>query len=322
MASFRVRVINSMLRLRVKPRLAACLTAMEARKIFLGTPMPPPLGVRFTPSVLGGVPGEWAEAKATDGPRVTLLYLHGGGYIGMSSATHRNLTAAYARRGFRVFAPDYRLAPEYPFPAAVEDATAAWRGLRARVAGPIYAAGDSAGGGLTLALLMRLRDLGERGPEAACLFSPWTDLAVTGASARTNETRDPLLVASGIHKVAAVYLDGADPRNPLASPLYGDFAGLPPLMFFVGDTEVLLDDTLRAAERARQAGVPVELRLGRDMPHVWPILNRVTPEGRHAMDEAAAFLRGLPERVPRPALRAVSAATLSPAATRGAIPSS
>jgi acetyl esterase/lipase len=322
LASFRVRVINSMLRLRVKPRLAACLTTLEARKVFLGTPMPPPLGVRFTPSALGGVPGEWAEPKAAGAARATLLYLHGGGYIGMSSATHRELTGAYARRGFRVFAPDYRLAPEYPFPAAVEDATAAWRVLRARVAGPIYAAGDSAGGGLTLALLMRLRDLGERGPDAACLLSPWTDLAVTGASAQTNEIRDPLLVASGIHKVAAVYLDGADPRNPLASPLYGDFAGLPPLMFFVGDTEVLLDDTLRAAERARKAGVSVELRLGRDMPHVWPILNRVTPEGRRAMDEAAAFLRGVPERVSRPSVRAISAATLSAAATRGAIQSS
>ena len=295
MVSLRARLINAIMRRRVKSKLAGCVTPLEARKIFQGRPLPGPRGVRFTPAVLGGVAGEWAEAKSPPA-RATLFYLHGGGYIGMSAATHRNLTGAFARRGFRVFAADYRLAPEHPFPAALDDATAAWRGLQLRVAGPAYAAGDSAGGGLTLALLMRLRDLGERRPDGACLFSPWTDLAVTGASIRTNEKRDPLLVGSEVAKVAAAYLGGADPRTPLASPLYGDFAGLPPLMFFVGDTEVLLDDTLRAAERARDAGVPVEVRVGPDMPHVWPFLNRITPEGRRAMDEAAALLLGVPER--------------------------
>ena len=309
MASLRARLINSIMRRRVKGRLAACATSLDARKMFHGRPLPGPFGVVFAPAALGGVAGEWAEAKAGGPARATLFYLHGGGYIGMSPATHRHLTGAFARRGFRVFAADYRLAPEHPFPAAVEDATAAWLGLRARVAGPAYVAGDSAGGGLTLALLMRLRDLGERGPDGACLFSAWTDLAVTGASTRTNENRDPLLVSSGLERVAAAYLDGADPRTPLASPLYGDFAGLPPLIFFVGDTEILLDDTLRAAERARALGVPVELRVGPDMPHVWPFLNRITPEGRRAMDEAAAFLLGAPERAAIPAAAEASAAT-------------
>jgi len=290
MASLRARLITLIMRRRVKSRLAGCVTLIDARKVFQGRPLPGPTGVRFTSATLEGVPGEWAESKSAGPTRATLFYLHGGGYIGMSSETHRYLTGAFARRGFRVFSADYRLAPEHPFPAAVEDAMAAWRGLRARVAGPVFVAGDSAGGGLALALLMRMRDLGERGPDAACLFSPWTDLAVTGASTRTNEKRDPLLVASGLDKVAAVYLDGADPRDPLASPLYGDFTGLPPIIFFVGDTEVLLDDTLRAAERARKAGVTVELRVAPDMPHVWPFLNRILPEGRHAMDEAAAFL--------------------------------
>ena len=249
--------------------------------------------MRFAPAALGGVAGEWAESKGTRPAEATLFYLHGGAYIGMSPRTHRNLTGAFARRGFRVFAADYRLAPEHPFPAALDDAAAAWRALRAKVRGPLYAAGDSAGGGLTLALLMRLRDMGEQPPDAACLFSPWTDLAVTGASTRTNANRDPLLAANGLDKVAEAYLAGADPRNPLASPVYGDFTGLPPLIFFVGDTEILLDDTLRAAERARDAGVKVELRVAPDMPHVWPFLNRVTPEGRRAMDEAAAFLFGV-----------------------------
>jgi epsilon-lactone hydrolase len=313
MASLRARLINSIIRRWVKGRLAACDAPLDARKVFEGRPLPGPFGVRFTPAALGGVAGEWAEAKAGGPARATLFYLHGGGYIGMSPRTHRYLTGAFARRGFRVFAADYRVAPENPFPAAVEDATAAWLGLRAHAAGPAYVAGDSAGGGLTLALLMRLRDLGERAPDGACMFSPWTDLAVTGASTRTNQNRDPLLVSSGLAKVAAAYLNGADPRTPLASPLYGDFAGLPPLIFFVGDTEILLDDTLRAAERARVAGVPVETCVARDMPHVWPFLNGVTPEGRRAIDEAAAFLLGHPEHAARQAASEPSAATLSAA---------
>ncbi|HZZ62250.1 MAG TPA: alpha/beta hydrolase [Roseiarcus sp.] len=308
MTSLRARMLNSIMRRRVKSRLAGCVTTLDARRVFLGTPLPGPFGARFIPAAPGGVAGEWVEAKAAFPVRATLFYLHGGGYIGMSPATHRELTGAFACRGFRVFAADYRLAPEHTFPAALDDAVAAWRALRTSVSGPIYAAGDSAGGGLTLALMLRLRDLSERNPDAACLFSPWTDLAVTGASTRTNESRDPLIVASGLAKVAAVYLAGADPQNPFASPLYGDFTGLPPLIFFVGDTEVLLDDTIRAAERARAAGVRVELRVGPDMPHVWPFLNRITPEGRCAMDEAAAFLLGVQEsgesrRAPEDAVR-------------------
>ena len=302
MASLRARAVNSVLRHRIKRRLAACATPLEARKVFQATRFPSPFGIRFVPAELGGVPGEWAESKRTRPADAALFYLHGGAYIGMSPRTHRSLTGAFARRGFRVFAADYRLAPEHPFPAALDDATAAWQAMRAMISGPICVAGDSAGGGLTLALLMRLRDMGDRPADAACLFSPWTDLANTGASTRTNANRDPLLAAGGLDKVADAYLAGADPRNPLASPVYGDFTGLPPLIFFVGDTEILLDDTLRAAERARAAGVPTRLRVAADMPHVWPFLNRVTPEGRRAMDEAAAFLLGAlrPGAPPRP----------------------
>jgi len=296
MASLRARLVNSILRRRIKRRLAACATPQESRKVFNGQWLPPPRGVRFSPGALAGVAGEWAAAKAAGRARSALFYLHGGGYVAMSPKTHRSLTGAFAKRGFRVFAPDYRLAPEHPFPAAVDDATAAWRAFRAEGDGPACVAGDSAGGGLALALMMRLRDAGERGPDAACLFSPWTDLAATGASVCANEERDPMLVASGIATTAAAYLGGADPTTPLASPLYGDFAGLPPLIVFVGDTEVLLDDSLRPAERARAAGVPIELRVEPDMPHVWPFLNRLMPEGRRAMDEAAAFLLAAAER--------------------------
>jgi acetyl esterase/lipase len=308
MTSLRARLVNSILRRWVRRRLAACATPLEARKVANAQWLPAPRGVRFTPSALAGVPGEWAEAKVAGPTRAALFYLHGGGYIAMSPATHRPLTGAFAKRGFHVFAADYRLAPEHPFPAAVDDATAAWRAFRAEVGGPACVAGDSAGGGLALALMMRLRDAGERSPDAACLFSPWTDLAVTGASTRANERRDPMIVASGLATTAAVYLGDADPRTPLASPVYGDFAGLPPLIVFVGDTEVLLDDSLRAAERALAAGVRVELRVEPDMPHVWPFMSRLLPEGRRAMDEAAAFLIAAAERAPVPKASIASAA--------------
>jgi acetyl esterase/lipase len=245
--------------------------------------------MRLTPATLGGVVGEWVEPE-NGGVEATLLYLHGGGYIGMSPRTHRALTGGFALRGFRVFAADYRLAPEHRFPAALDDATAAWRALRAQVVGPIFVAGDSAGGGLCAALLLNMRDHREKGPDAACLFSPWTDLAGTGASLKTNRHRDPMVVADGMQAVAAAYVGAADPRTPLISPIYGDLAGLPPLLIFVGDSEILLDDARRLAERARAAGVAVELRVYPDMPHVWPFLSAILPEGRQALDEAAAFL--------------------------------
>ncbi len=168
--------------------------------------------------------------------------------------------------------------------------TAAWRALRAQVEGPIYVAGDSAGGGLALALMLNLRDHKEHGPDAACLFSPWTDLAATGASVKTNRDRDPVLAFDNVQMIAAAYAGEAGLRTPLISPLYGDLAGLPPMLVFVGDTEILLDDAKRVVERARSAGVFVELRIFPDMPHVWPGLNVILPEGRQALDEAAAFL--------------------------------
>lgn len=289
MTSIRARFFNFLLRHTVKRGLAAARTPYDVRRVFNATRPLTPRGVIFTPATIGGVPGEWAEPKA-GGTRGTMLYLHGGGYVAMSPRTHRAVTGAFARRGLRVFAADYRLAPEHPFPAALDDAAAAWRGLRAQVEGPAFVAGDSAGGGLTLALLLRLRDLGARLPDAACAFSPWTDLAITGASMVGNAERDPLLVSKGIETIAVAYCGATDPRDPLVSPLYGDFSGLPPLMIAVGDTEILLDDALRVAERARAAGVRVDLRVARDMPHVWQFANRITPEARRSMDDAAAFL--------------------------------
>ncbi|MFT4097754.1 MAG: alpha/beta hydrolase [Rhodoblastus sp.] len=290
MTSLRARFINFALRHSVKRGLSKSKTPQDVRRVFNSARAFPPRGVIFTPATLGGVPGEWVEAR--DVPATgAMLYLHGGGYVGMSPRTHRAITGGFAKRGLRVYAADYRLAPEHAFPAALDDATAAWIALRAIVAGPCYVAGDSAGGGLTLALLLNLRDKGLPLPDAAIAFSPWTDLAITGATMKTNAERDPLLVSEGIETIVEAYLGAADPRNPLASPLYGDYSGLPPILFSVGDTEILLDDSLRAAERARAAGVTTKVCVERDMPHVFVFANRWTPEARRAMDEATAFLQ-------------------------------
>jgi monoterpene epsilon-lactone hydrolase len=290
MGALRRSLINLLLRNVTKRRLSSCRTPLDVRSASYPTGLATPTGVRFVEDSVGGVPGEWAEAKkrAADG---TLLYLHGGGYVGMSARTHRMITGAFALRGFRVFAADYRLAPEHKFPAALNDAMAAWRALRAQIEGPICVAGDSAGGGLALALLLALRDHREQGPVSACLFSPWTDLAATGVSATTNRFRDPVLDFDVAEMLARAYAGEADLRNPLVSPLYGDMTGLPPMALFVGDTEMLLDDSTRVAERARSVGVTVDLRVYRAMPHVWPALHMLLPEARQALDEAGVFLR-------------------------------
>jgi monoterpene epsilon-lactone hydrolase len=272
-----------------------------------------PKGVLFSDSKVGGIAGEWAEPKKGGAAYGTLLYLHGGGYVSMSPRTHRSIAGDFALRGFRVFTPDYRLAPEHIFPAALEDVTAVWRGLRAQVEGPIFVAGDSSGGGLATALLLSLRDKGDQGPTAACLFSPWADLACTGESLRLNRDRDPMQATNCIEMLATTYVGQADPRSPFVSPVYGDFTGLPPLLIFAGDTEVLLDDAKRLAERAASQGVSSNLRIYPKMPHAWPLLSAILPEGRQAVDEAAAFLREAAPRFLGDWLRSQRSATPQPA---------
>jgi len=239
--------------------------------------------------------GEWLVRQTAAAPATcTILYLHGGGYYFCSPQSHRSITFGLApRTGADVFSLDYRLAPEHPFPAAVDDAVAAWRQLLAagRPAASMVIAGDSAGGGLALATLVALRDAGDPLPAGAVLYSPWTDLASTGASIRENDGRDPMFCGDVFARVAPLYLGTASATHPYVSPVYADLHGLPPLFMLAGCTETLLDDTRRAADRARAAGVEVDCRIGRDLPHVWPIYAPFLPEARQALDDTARFVR-------------------------------
>ena len=290
MASWQAHLTVLILKLRVKRKLKAETDIAVARATLSAIKHKVPAGVSAASETVGGVDGEWLR-PATGTPAGTLLYLHGGGYFACSPQTHRPITGGFARRGLAVFAPDYRLAPEHPFPAAVDDAVAAYRGLLANGVAPetLVVGGDSAGGGLALALMLTLRDAGEPMPRAAVLFSPWTDLAGTGETLRSNTKRDAMFPGEGMERAAEPYLAGADSRTPLASPLYADLAGLPPLLVHAGSYEVLLDDSRRLAERARAAGTSVTLQTWPVVPHVWQLFPM--PEAGQSMDAAAAFLR-------------------------------
>jgi len=245
---------------------------------------------------LGGVPGEWVESASASKPAVAVLvYLHGGGYFACSARTHRPFTTTFAQRGLRVYAPDYRLAPENPFPAGLDDAVAAWHAVRAEIgpSTPMVIGGDSAGGGLALATMLKLRDGGAALPAAAALFSPLTDLVGIGESRRSNDRRCAMFFGSGLARATEFYMadTGGDPRHPLVSPLYADLRGLPPLLIHVGADETLRDDSTELATRARAAGVRVELTLWPGVPHVWQMFHPFVPEGRQSLAAASAFLR-------------------------------
>jgi len=304
MASWQAHALDLLCRLTIKRRLKKSpeLAAVRAAMSGGNRPLPTPSGVSFQATVLGGVPGEWAIAEGTGPNAPTLLYLHGGGYFACSPRTHRPITASFAKAGFAVFVPDYRLAPEHPFPAALQDAEAVWDALRqdGRPASRMALAGDSAGGGLALALLLKLRDSRKTLPAAACLFSPWTDLAGTGASVITNQRRDALLWGPGLLTGAAFYAGTTDPRVPYISPHYGDFQNLPPLLIHVGAREILLDDSRRLAEAAAKAGVRVDLRVWPVVPHVWQLAQSFVPEARESLKLAGAFLRDAVADAPAP----------------------
>jgi acetyl esterase/lipase len=287
MASIQARAAAFLVKARLKGRLHRARDVATIRKLMTPPPSRIPTGVRVEPGEAGAIPGEWVQGRES---RATMLYLHGGGYVACSPRTHRPIAAGFARSGFRVFVPDYRLAPEHVFPAALEDACSAYRALRSQGAESVVVAGDSAGGGLSLALMLTLRDAGEPLPAAAALFSPWTDLAASGGSLIENSSCCAMFYGEDIGATARLYLGDADPRHPLASPLYADLSRLPPMMIHVGQDEVLLDDSRRLAEKARAAGGHIELKIWPKVPHVWQLATSFIPEARKSIEEAAAFL--------------------------------
>lgn len=240
----------------------------------------------------GGVNAEWIAAPGAAQDRV-ILYLHGGGYVLGSINTHRAMISRIARASnARALAIDYRLAPEHPFPAAVDDSIAAYRWLLAQgyKPGRIVISGDSAGGGLTISALLAIRDAKLPMPAAAVPISPWTDLQGTGESIRTRAARDVMVTQGNLAQSARQYYGANDQKNPLISPVYADFRGLPPMLIHVGDAEILLDDATRVAARAQAAGVKVDLEVWDDMPHVWHVFAKILPEGQQAIDKIGKFV--------------------------------
>ena len=248
---------------------------------------------RYSRTNAGGVTAEWVTAESASDSRV-VLYLHGGGYVIGSPRTHRPLMAelSQASKG-RVLGLDYRLAPEHPFPAPVEDSVAAYRWLLSEGYDParIAVAGDSAGGGLTVAMMVQARYLGLPVPGAAVCISPWVDMEGLGESMETRAAADPMVGKENLMVSAKTYLGGSDPRAPLAAPLYADLRGLPPMLIQVGDAEVLLDDSTRLAGIAREAGVEVEMDVWDDMIHVWHLFAPILPEGKQAISQAGEFIK-------------------------------
>jgi acetyl esterase/lipase len=251
--------------------------------------------IELRPVDLDGVPGEWSIAPGSDEARV-LMFFHGGGYCSGSLVSHRRMvTEAGRAAGMRTLAVDYRLAPEHPFPAALEDALAAWRWLRRHgiTAHRIIVGGDSAGGGLSVALINALLAADQEAPACAWLVSPWTDLTLSGTTLQTKDAVDPLIHKGYLAELAEAYVPtGVDRRDPRLSPLFADLRGLPPTLVQVGSEETLLADATRFAEAAGAAGVPVTLEIWPHMIHAWPLWNAGLSAGRDALANAGAFMRG------------------------------
>jgi monoterpene epsilon-lactone hydrolase len=243
---------------------------------------------------LDGVPGEFSIVPGSDPSRV-LMFFHGGGYCSGSIVSHRRMVTEAGRAGgVRTLAVGFRLAPEHPFPAAYDDALTAWRWLRTQgiAANNIAVGGDSAGGGLTLALTMRLRAAGEPMPGCLWLSSPWTDLTMSGATLATKDAVDPLIHKPYLEELASAYVPAGMARaDPRISPLFADLRGLPPMLIQVGSAETLLDDSVRFAGSAGAADVPVTLEVWPDMIHAWALWNAKLAAGRDALKSAGAFIR-------------------------------
>lgn len=242
---------------------------------------------------VAGRAAEWVTAPGSQTGRA-ILYLHGGGYVMGSANTHRSMVGELSRAAqAAALLLDYRLAPESPFPAAVEDGVAAYKWLLDQGFAPknLAIAGDSAGGGLVVATLVSARDQGLPMPKAAVPISPWADMTCSNESYRTRAEADPMVGSGGIGDMAKLYLQGADPKNPLASPNFASLKSLPPLLIHVGRDEVLLDDSIKLDQKAKADGVDSTLEIWEDMIHVWHAFHPMLPEGKQAIERVGAFLR-------------------------------
>jgi monoterpene epsilon-lactone hydrolase len=255
--------------------------------------LPVEADVKCEPVSASGVKSEWVTAPGADAGRA-ILYLHGGGYVIGSINTHRAMAGRLSRAAkARVLLIDYRLAPEHPHPAAVDDAVAAYRYMLDQGLKPsrIAVSGDSAGGGLTVATLVAIRDVKLPMPAAAAPISPWVDMEGIGDSMKSKAAVDPIVQKDGLLKMAQAYLGGKSPRTPLAAPLYADLSGLPPLLIHVGTAETLLDDASRLAERAKKAGVQVTYEPWENMIHVWHLFAPMLDEGQKAIERIGEFVQ-------------------------------
>ena len=253
-----------------------------------------PRGTRYARESVAGVQVQWVTARGVVRKGAPLLlYFHGGGYVFGSSDTHRAMLGRLsAEVGLPACLPDYRLAPEHPFPAAMMDALAIWRAVAARPGGVVLG-GDSAGGGLALALLGEILRQGLPPPKGLFAFSPLTDFTFSGESLRDNAGADVVLPASRAEEIARLYLRDAAADDPRASPLFADFTGAPPVWLTAGDTEILFDDTRRMAARLRAQGVAVTEEKVHDLPHVWPMFHNILPEARASLRDLAAWISSL-----------------------------
>ena len=293
-------VLNLWLRMTEKPHLARTARPVDLRKSFERKArlfFRAPRGTRFEVETLGGVPVLWASGPwAARGAGPVILYFHGGGYVFGSPRTHKAMLARLSSLcGLPACLPDYRLAPEHAFPAAVEDALTAYRAIADHPGGVILG-GDSAGGGLTLALLGEITRLGLAPPLGCFAFSPLTDLTFSGESLGRNAKADVVLPASRAPEMGRQYLAGAKADDPRASPLNADFKGAPPVWLAVGSTEILLDDTRRMAARLEADGVAVDCRVEHDLPHVWPLFQGLLPEAMVTLRQVAGWIKALSSR--------------------------
>ena len=260
----------------------------------IGAVWPVASDVTLTAVDINGIPGEWSTVPGSNSSRV-LLFLHGGGYCSGSIISHRRMVSEAGRAaGVRTLAIGYRLAPENPFPAAFDDAVTAWHFLRRQgvQAQHIAIGGDSAGGGLSLAVALKLHDVNEELPACLWLVSPWTDLTMSGSTLITKDAVDPLIHKGYLRELADAYLGGdADRKDPRVSPLFANLVGMPPLLIQVGSAETLLDDSVRLAAAAGEADVPVTLEIWPQMIHAWHLWNARLESGRRALGNAGSFMR-------------------------------